>query len=240
MTNLVIDPSQKSTRRLFEVLFVNRASTGVIAFALLAVISMLPGVGVVPGFIFLLLALVICFRHGSFAEIGFRRPASWPRTILLGVGIGTVAQLAFSIVIDPLVGRLMGAPIDVSALNAIRGNLPNYLLMLVIGWVVGGFLEEMLFRGYLLGRIRRVFGESHFGVVMAIVLPAVAFGLTHRYQDTAGMVSTGLMGALLGVVFVWYRQNLWLPILVHGWTNLVGITFIYASGDVVLNALLFG
>lgn len=239
MTDLSRPPRQ-ITRRLFDVLFTNRASTGAIAVALLAAISMLPGVGVVPGFLFVLLALVLCVRQGSFAEIGFHRPASWPRTILLGLGIGIVAQLIFSTVIDPLLGYLTGRPIDVSAFDAIRGNVPNYLIMLAVGWVVGGLLEEMLFRGYLLGRIRRILGSGQVAVALAVILPAVAFGLTHRYQGAAGMISTGLLGALLGVVFVWYRENLWLPILVHGSANFVGITLIHASADRVLNAWLFG
>jgi hypothetical protein len=120
-----------------------------------------------------------------------------------------------------------------------RGHLSNYLIMLAIGWVVGGFLEEMLFRGYLLKRIRLVLGESPGAVAVAVLLPAVAFGLAHSYQDIAGMISTGLIGALFGAVFVWERGNLWLPIMVHGFTNVTGITLIYLSGDKVLSKLLF-
>jgi membrane protease YdiL (CAAX protease family) len=54
------------------------------------------------------------------------------------------------------------------------------------------------------------------------------------------MISTGLIGALFGAIFVWSRGHLWLPILVHGFTNVIGITLIYTDGDMVLNRLLFG
>jgi membrane protease YdiL (CAAX protease family) len=222
------------------VLFSNRVSTGAIALALLAAISLIPSVGVILGFLFVLLAQLLGRRQGSFAEIGFRRPASWWRTILLGVGIGIVAQIAFSVVIDPLLGNMTGKPIDVSAFDAVRGNIPNYLILLAVGWVVGGFLEEMLFRGYLLGRIRRGFGGGQVATLLAVILPAIAFGLAHHYQGPAGMISTGLLGTLLGAVFVRYRENLWLPILVHGSLNTIGITLIFISGDRVLNAWLFG
>ena len=83
-------------------------------------------------------------------------------------------------------------------------------------------------------------GESPGATVVAVLLPALAFGLAHSYQDTAGMISTGVIGALFGAILVCYRGNLWLPILVHGFSNVVGITLIYTSGDRVLNALLFG
>ena len=141
---------------------------------------------------------------------------------------------------DPLIERWTGTPVDVSSLDGMRGHLGNYLLMLVLGWVVGGFLEEMLFRGYLLKRIRLVLGESPLATALAILLPAVAFGMAHAYQDTAGMLSTGLIGALFGVVFVRGRGNLWLPIMTHGFTNVAGITLIYTDLDKVLNKLLLG
>jgi membrane protease YdiL (CAAX protease family) len=104
--------------------------------------------------------------------------------------------------------------------------------------VIGGFLEEMLFRGYLQKRIRIVLGRSPVAVVTAILLPALAFGLAHSYQGAAGMISTGLMGALFGIAFVWSAENLWLPILLHGFSNTVGIALIYTSLDRVLGALL--
>ena len=185
-------------------LFTNRTTIAVITVALLIAISALPPLGVIIGWVFILAALPACVKQGSFAEIGFRRPESWPRTLLLGIAIGVGIQLFFSIVVDPLLERWTGAPVDVSSLDGMRGNLTHYLIMLAIGWVLGGFLEEMLFRGYLLKRIRLVLGESPAALVLAVLLPAVAFGLAHSDQDTAGIFSTGLIGALFGAVFVWY------------------------------------
>ena len=178
-------------------------------------------------------------RQGSFAEIGFMRPKSWSRTLLLGLGLGTALQLSFVLVIDPVVEKLTGSMVDISMLDPMRGNLVNYLIMLAIGWVVGGFLEEMLFRGYLLKRLEIVFGDGALSVALAILLPAVAFGCAHSYQGPAGMISTGLMGLTLGVIFVWNGYNLWLPILVHGFVDMVGLTLIYLDVDRWLNQLLF-
>jgi membrane protease YdiL (CAAX protease family) len=238
--NDIAEPPRTSGRTLFEVLFTRRTTIAVISVVLLVAISALPNLGVIAGWVFILVALLACVRQGSFGEIGFGRAESWPRTILLAIAFGVVIQLVFSIVVDPLLARWTGTPVDVSSLDGMRGNLVNYLIMLAIGWVLGGFLEEMLFRGYLLKRIRIVLGDHPAATVIAVLLPALAFGLAHSYQDTAGMISTGLIGAILGALFVWYRGNLWLPILVHGFSNVVGITLIYTSGDRVLNTLLFG
>ncbi len=226
-------------RTLFEVLFTHRTTIAVLSVILLVAISALPNLGVIAGWVFILVALLACVRQGSFGEIGFRRPESWARTILLAITFGVVIQLVFSIVVDPLLTRWTGTPLDVSSLDGMRGNIVNYLIMLAIGWGLGGFLEEMLFRGYLLKRVRLVLGDSSATTLIAILLPALAFGLAHSYQDTAGMISTGLIGAILGALFVWYRGNLWLPIMVHGFINVVGITLIYTSYDRVLSTLLF-
>lgn len=226
-------------RRTYEILFLDRISVAVIAAVLLVAISTLPNVGVFIGWGFLLVALLLGIRRGSFAEIGFIRPQSWPRTLLLGLGLGVVLQIAFVVVVDPLVEKLTGGAVDISMLDPMRGHLVNFIIMLVVGWVIGGFLEEMLFRGYLLKRLEIVFGGGTLSMALAILLPAVAFGCAHSYQGPAGMLSTGLMGLLLGVIFVLNGRNLWLPILVHGFVDMVGLTLIYFDVDRWLNGLLF-
>jgi membrane protease YdiL (CAAX protease family) len=226
-------------QKIYESLFHNRAVTAFVSAALLLLIALLPPYGVIAGWLFLLPALLLCLRKGSFGEIGFRRPASWSRTLALGLVIGIAAQLAFVILIDPLLERLTGSPVDLSSLDGMRGNPAGYAIMLAVGWIAGGFLEEMLFRGYLLRRIQHILGDRRWAALVAIALTSIAFGMAHGYQDTAGMLSTGLMGALLGGLFVWARDNLWLPILVHGVTNTAGITLIYTSADRVLGQLVF-
>lgn len=220
-------------------LFLHRPSIALIAAVLLLLIAFLPPYGVIVGWLFLLAALLICARQGSFAEIGFRRPPSWRRTLTQGVAIGVLAQFVFALLIDPLLARWTGSPVDLSSLDGMRGNVSIYLFMLAIGWVLGGFLEEMLFRGYLLKRIQYVIGNRPWASAAALVLTAWAFGMAHGYQDTAGMISTGLMGLLLGALFISSQGNLWLPILVHGVSNTVGLTLIFIDKDKLLGQLIF-
>jgi len=224
---------------IFGILFAKPASIGVISAVLLVAIAALPNLGVILGWTFVVAAMLLCVRSGSLGELGFRRPESWSRTILVGVAVGVSTQLAFTIVIDPLLERLAGRPIDISMLDGMRGNLAAFAFMLAVGWVVGGFLEEMLFRGYLLRRLTRVLGDGPVAVAVAVVLPAISFGMAHSYQGVPGMLSTGLIGLLFGVLFVWARYNLWLPIIVHGVIDTVGLTFIYLDVDRALNRLLF-
>jgi len=222
-----------------NLLFHHRFSIAFIAVALLLLIAFLPPYGVIIGWIFLLAALLICIRQGSFAEIGFRRPASWRRTLLLGIAFGVLAQFVFVVVIDPLLARWTGTPVDLSSLDAMRGNLPVFLIMLAIGWVLGGLLEEMLFRGYLLKRIQYIIGDQPWASAAALLLTSIAFGMAHGYQDTSGMISTGLMAIFLGTLFIRSQGNLWLPILVHGVSNTIGLTLIFIDKDKLLSQLIF-
>ena len=97
---------------LFQFLFVTRSSVAAISVVLLVLIGALPNLGVIVGWGFLLLALLLCVRRGSFAEIGFRRPASWSRTVVLGFGLGAIIQLMYCVVVDPLIERITGSAVE--------------------------------------------------------------------------------------------------------------------------------
>ncbi len=62
-------------------------------------------------------------------------------------------------------------------------NVSNYLILIVVGWIVGGFIEEMLFRGFLITRISNWFkNHSALGDAVAIAFTSAPFGFSHLYQ----------------------------------------------------------
>jgi membrane protease YdiL (CAAX protease family) len=78
-----------------------------------------------------------------------------------------------------------------------------------------GICEEIVFRGFLM----QYFGGQlhHFwsmGMTSAWLLSSVLFGLGHYYQGRAGIVRTGLVGALMGLLAI-LSGNLLLPIIMH-------------------------
>jgi membrane protease YdiL (CAAX protease family) len=52
---------------------------------------------------------------------------------------------------------LPGHEIDLSAFAAIRGNLTNYILTLLLAFVVGGLYEEIIFHGFIFTRLEKIF-----------------------------------------------------------------------------------
>ena len=153
--------------------------------------------------------------------------------------LGVVIQLTFSIIFEPLLVKLTGIPIDVGGADDMRGNLPLFLMWLVIGFGIGGFLEEMTFRGYLFTRLKLILGDSTFSLIVILLLTSVPFGLAHGYQGWTGVIETGISAFITGVIFIKSKYNLWMPILVHGFGNVVCIVLIYTNYDIVLNGLLF-
>jgi membrane protease YdiL (CAAX protease family) len=111
----------------------------------------------------------------------------------------------------------------------IRGNTPAFLLWLTIGWVVGGFIEECLFRGYITDRVATLLGNGAFAIAVAVVAQALLFGSMHLYQGAFGALSATMFALVNGVFYVLAGRNLWPLIVVHGLWNTVGIWGVYSS-----------
>jgi membrane protease YdiL (CAAX protease family) len=77
-----------------------------------------------------------------------------------------------------------------------------------------GFYEELLFRGFLLNRLRVLFGPNFAGAALSITLSAALFALGHTYKSTAGIFATFLIGAILGIVS-WRMRSIWACVLAH-------------------------
>jgi uncharacterized protein len=125
-----------------------------------------------------------------------------------------------------------------------------------VGWAVlvavfVGAYEEILFRGFVLGRVRRLFGEDDararlsvrdasgrmparplwaLRTVAAIVATSALFALGHVYQGPLGIVRTFALGVVLSVVTVW-RGNIWSAIFAHTCVDAVGLILLSALRD---------
>jgi membrane protease YdiL (CAAX protease family) len=83
--------------------------------------------------------------------------------------------------------------------------------------ITAGICEEWVFRGFLF----RYFGETpwHLGLAAAFVISTVLFGVNHFYQGWTGILSTALIGAGLGLLYLW-TGSLLAPMIVHALVDL--------------------
>lgn len=106
-----------------------------------------------------------------------------------------------TIALEPLSELLPG---DQSALGS-----GGWLLLSAV--VLAPLFEEVVFRGYVAGSLRR-----SYGALVAWIGSAVAFGLVHLIPSV--VLSATLMGLGLGYFALRYR-SLWLSIVLHAMNN---------------------
>ena len=80
--------------------------------------------------------------------------------------------------------------------------------------VTAGICEEVLYRGYLIW-----YATAYVGLWPAAALSAVVFGVGHAYQGAAGVVKTGVLGAIFALIYLW-TGSLWPSILAHATIDL--------------------
>lgn len=190
---------------------------------MLLVCLLLPGIGVL--FAAVLVLLLLWLTRQGLSSVGLRRPDRFGTLLLKALGIASLIYLVDGQFLTPAVERMVGARKDLSSFDDLPGNAPVFLMWLALGWVVGGFLEELVFRGFVI----RV-GTSLLGSAMTwplAVLGSVVFGLSHMYQGTVGVVTTGMVSFVFGIVFILSRSNLLLCILVHGLVNTISLTLAF-------------
>lgn len=166
---------------------------------------------------------------GGWRDVGLRAAPSWPRAVLAGAAVYAAMTLVSRYAVPPLAEALSTTSAPSLIAQTVRGSLPWLALWLMIGWGVGGVIEELLFRGFLLGRIEIALGGGRRATVAAIVAQAVVFGALHVYQGSFGAVSAGVFALVLGAGYVLAGRNLWPLILVHGIWNSVSIWGAYAG-----------
>ncbi len=93
--------------------------------------------------------------------------------------------------------------------------------------VVVGFVEETLFRGFLLYALVRVWGNTRRGLLAALTIPALIFGLTHILQrlignpldDTLMTMLNAFIGGLWYGALVLLGGSIWPVVLLHAAGN---------------------
>jgi membrane protease YdiL (CAAX protease family) len=148
------------------------------------------------------LAVLLGATRGS---LSLRWPARrWIRWAAVGFLVtGPVALLIGPLVARPFFGEVA---YDVTVVGAVVPAL--------VFAIANGVMEELIYRGALLGWTARV-----MGVGPALVGQAIVFGLAHSGPDVAGspillMVGLAVGGLLAGVIAVRTRSLL-IPIAVH-------------------------
>lgn len=219
--------------------YLNKTEKIVTALCCIFIVA-IPQYGVMAAFIILAIYIRRYRKNEAFIHsLGFKKPENSLKIILFGLLSGVLIELVFEILVNPLIESKTQSKIDLSEFYYLKGNLSAYLMWMLVGWILGGFLEEVLFRGFLFTRISGFFGNTLTIEFIGAIIIAVLFGTCHLYQGTAGMISTGLIGLIFCLIFIFSKRNLWYCIATHGFVNMTGFTILYLGKYAYFNTLLF-
>jgi membrane protease YdiL (CAAX protease family) len=212
----------------------NKISATVYIILILTIILLLPSIGIIIAFGIVSVVVLLNRKDSILQSIGFISSKNWLRTILFCLSLGILIELSMQVFFNPIFEYITSSTINLSAFDNVRGNIMPYLIMLLIGWIVGGFIEEITFRGYLITRLIKILGDKHIVRFFILMVTSIPFGLSHLYQGWAGVLSTATVAFIFGLVFFKSNFNIWYPILTHGFVNSVGFSLMYFNADIVI------
>ena len=171
---------------------------------------------------------------GSYAELGFKRPKRWSIVPLQVLAI-LVAFIAGQALVPLLVSSFVEVPApDLSRYDAVAGNLPAAIGMALLLPITASIPEEIIYRGFLIGRLSTMFGHSGYSAALAVGVQGLIFGAIHFQWGIGGMLTTTIMGIIWGTAYLLCDRNLWVVILAHSAGHILLVIQLYLAEPLIL------
>lgn len=161
-------------------------------------------------------------RRTSLDDIGLTRLPTWTDIFMAPVGL--VVYLILSTVLITLATTFLpwfdSAQAQDTGFSGLNFNY-EYVLAFLTLVVVAPLAEEVIFRGYLFGKLKK-----YLPIWVAIVATSLLFGLVH------GAWNLAIDTFALSVVMCLLRQStgsLWAPILLHMSKNGIAFYFLFIN-----------
>jgi hypothetical protein len=167
---------------------------------------------------------LIRLRGERLADIGLKRPASWMRTFMIGIGFAAIVFITIYL------SEKAGFRRDLSKFKEVQGNLELTVFGVIYAFIGAGFYEEFMFRGFLMQGLAMLFGASRGAWIVACVVQGALFGAAHAYQNPLGIAITGTLGVLMGLLVLASGRNLWPVIIGHGLFDASRFVLFYFQG----------
>lgn len=165
-------------------------------------------------------------RRTTRADLGLQRGPSWMDILITPLGF--IAYMVLSALLLAFAQQYMtfidfDQPQDVGFDQI--GQQYEYILAFLTLVVVAPVAEEILFRGYLLGKLRK-----YTPLWIAILITSLLFGLVHFAWNVG--IDTFALSIILCLVTVW-SKSLWPAILLHMLKNFVAFYFLFINPNLL-------
>jgi membrane protease YdiL (CAAX protease family) len=213
-------------RRAIWIADVNRFAAALRRFGLLGIFSIVlilaGNVLFVPLSAILVLVWVRLSRT-PWREIGYVRPRSWIRGVLIGITFGVALKFVMKAIVMPL----LDAPPINPAYHFLAGNTAALPWMLYIILAGAGFGEETVFRGWMFERFGKLFGQSTVAKVAIVLISSIWFGLAHySFQGLPGVEQALIVGLVFGSIFA-VTGRIFMLMIAHAAFDLTALAMIF-------------
>jgi membrane protease YdiL (CAAX protease family) len=160
--------------------------------------------------------LIVLVADGGLEKIGFKKPfwkVDAPLTAALLAFMYFLWRAPYWFMSDGLRASLeVGGRPSVTS-QAVSVGSP--FVGIVFATIASCIFQELLLRGYLLGRLTELLRNK----VIPILIGTLLFGGWHLYQDHIGWITTTLMGLVFCVLYL-KTERLWPFVIAHTANNL--------------------
>ena len=168
-------------------------------------------------------------------EIGYVRPHSWTKIIVIGVSFGVALKLVMKSIVMPL----LGAPPINAAFHFLAGNtaaIPWMLWVIIAG---AGFGEETFFRSWMFERFGKLLGQSIAAKIAIVLITSVWFGWAHLSgQGIPGVQHAVIVGLVFGSIFA-VTGRIFMLMIAHVAFDLTALAMIYWDVESVFAHAIF-
>lgn len=210
------------------------ATQKIISLFIIAFAFLFPHYAGFPFFSYAIIVLIIIWlflkyiSKESFKDIFFSFKKFEAKSIWLGAIAAIILSALLQYAIMPLFQKFFpNQTINLHDYDFIKGNLVNYILVMIAALIVGGFYEELVFHGFIFTRLEKIFNKHQ--TVIAFILTAIIFAAYHFQQGILGVINAGIAGCAYHAFILKNGRNLWYGLFFHAFYDFIGLTFIYAG-----------
>lgn len=150
-------------------------------------------------------------------------------------GINAVVSIGFIMVTGGIEKHIGMAKEQHEALSTFAA-IPLWVMIPVV--VIAGTYEDIVFRGFLLGRLRILLAtrKGWIGDVLSVAISSIIFGLGHVYQGWFGVMKTTAAGVCLAIL-VLLTKSVWPAMIAHAGIDASTIVMLHFLSPIVDKAL---
>jgi uncharacterized protein len=212
-----------------------KTKKNIIALFIIAAITIFPHYSFLPlPFLYTipiigLIWIALISNAENFTAVYFSFKKITLHSFFIGALAGIFLFFFTTYIFFPLISKFVSLHIhDLGDFATIKNNTPKYIFMIIMGWIVGGLYEELVFRGYIFSTIEKIFASPK-ATLISFMVTNIIFALYHVQLGIIGVLNALIAGLVYHSLMLYFKRNMWYAIFCHAIFDTIALTYIYAG-----------